>query len=134
MLRHPYSVDLYVESVISQARFVLVRLLGGLDYWRYGVQELAAAARRHKFDLAIVPGDERADPRLDEFSTLSVETLRAISRSFESGGALNFCKLFDWMERRVAGEEFRRRSRLKHPHAAFSLAPVAPVAVTRRLL
>lgn len=119
MLRHPYSVDLYVESVISQARFVLVRLLGGLDYWRYGVQELAAAARRHKFDLAIVPGDERADPRLDEFSTLSVETLRAISRSFESGGALNFCKLFDWMERRVAGEEIPPPEPLETPACGF---------------
>ena len=33
-LRHPYSVDLYIETVVAQARFVLVRLLGGLDYWR----------------------------------------------------------------------------------------------------
>ena len=27
-LRHPYSVDLYVEKVISKTRFVLVSLLG----------------------------------------------------------------------------------------------------------
>ena len=32
MLKHPYSVDLYVEKAASQARFVLIRLLGGLDY------------------------------------------------------------------------------------------------------
>ena len=35
-LRHPMSVDLYAEAVIAKAKFVLVRLLGGLDYWRYG--------------------------------------------------------------------------------------------------
>ena len=28
-LRHPYSVDLYLEKVAAMARFVLVRLLGG---------------------------------------------------------------------------------------------------------
>ena len=37
MLKHPYSIDLYVEKAASHARFVVIRLLGGLDYWRYGV-------------------------------------------------------------------------------------------------
>ena len=54
-LLHHYSVDLYVEKMAPKARFVLVRLLGGLDYWRYGVEELAKAARAHGFDLAIGP-------------------------------------------------------------------------------
>src|SRR6476660_1764774 len=35
-LRHPMSVDLYVEQVIACARCVVIRLLGGLDYWRDG--------------------------------------------------------------------------------------------------
>ncbi|MEE8098916.1 MAG: hypothetical protein V3T13_03160, partial [Hyphomicrobium sp.] len=37
-LRHPMSVDLYIESVIARARLVIVRSLGGLDYWRYGFE------------------------------------------------------------------------------------------------
>jgi cobaltochelatase CobN len=106
-LRHPYSVDLYIESVAAHARFVLVRLLGGLDYWRYGAQELAAAARRHHFDLALIPGDGRADPRLDDLSTLPVEILRRISSSFDCGGPGNLANLFAWIERRNAGETGR---------------------------
>jgi cobaltochelatase CobN len=31
-LKHPYSVDLYVENVIAKARFVCVVLLGGKAY------------------------------------------------------------------------------------------------------
>ncbi|MDE3177684.1 MAG: cobaltochelatase subunit CobN, partial [Pseudomonadota bacterium] len=54
-LRHPYSVDLYIEKVISHAQFVLIRLLGGLDYWRYGVEEIARAVRASGAALAIVP-------------------------------------------------------------------------------
>src|SRR5262249_51443529 len=61
LLKHPYSVDLYIEKSVSRARFVLVRLLGGLDYWRYGVEELSRAARQQNFALAIVPGDAMLD-------------------------------------------------------------------------
>src|SRR5262245_34824299 len=45
-LRHPMSVDLYIERVIAGARIVIVRGLGGLDYWRYGFEQIAEAARR----------------------------------------------------------------------------------------
>ncbi len=99
-LKHPFSVDLYVEKVASRARFVLVRLLGGLDYWRYGVEELAAAARRHGFELAAVPGCEQLDPRLDELSTLPVEDLRRLWRYFREGGPENLTQAFRFIAAR----------------------------------
>jgi cobaltochelatase CobN len=88
-LRHPYSVDLYVEKILSRARFVLVRLLGGKDYWSYGVDELAVLARSIGCHLALVPGDEREDPRLDEASTIPVAALRRIRAYFAAGGSEN---------------------------------------------
>src|ERR1039458_3702102 len=78
-LRHPFSVDTYIEKLVAKARFVIVRLLGGLDYWRYGIDELAAAARRHGFDFAALPGDAHEDARLDAASTLGQEDLRLLS-------------------------------------------------------
>lgn len=68
-LRHPLSVDLYVEGVVARARAVVIRCLGGLDYWRYGVERCAEAARAHGVALAVLPGDDRPDPRLATFST-----------------------------------------------------------------
>jgi cobaltochelatase CobN len=88
-LKHPYSVDLYVDKVVSQARLVVVRLLGGLDYWRYGVDELASLARARGQKLAIVPGDFREDPRLDVASTLPIADLRRIWDWFQAGGPDN---------------------------------------------
>jgi cobaltochelatase CobN len=88
-LRHPYSVDLYLEKVVSKARFVLVRLLGGKDYWRYGLDELMILARSSGFHLAIVPGDHREDLRLDEASTLPPQALRQIEGYFAAGGVEN---------------------------------------------
>src|SRR5467141_457625 len=44
-LRHPMSVDLWIDRVGVHAKVILVRLLGGLDWWRYGVDRLAMLAR-----------------------------------------------------------------------------------------
>jgi cobaltochelatase CobN len=98
LLKHPYSVDLYVEKAASRARFVLVRLLGGLDYWRYGVEELSRAAREQNFALAIVPGDATPDARLDAASTLPPNDLRRIHAAFQQGGAEEIAALFDFIE------------------------------------
>ena len=100
-LQHPYSVDLYVERMAPKARFVLVRLLGGLDYWRYGVEELAKAARLHGFDLAIVPGDHRADERLDAASTLGASELQRLHTYFQFGGADNVAQCLNYISARL---------------------------------
>src|SRR6202521_2961628 len=44
-LRHPMSVDLWIERAGVHAKVILVRLIGGLDWWRCGVERLGATAR-----------------------------------------------------------------------------------------
>src|SRR2546430_335358 len=34
-LKHPMSVDLWIERVGAHAKVIVVRLLGGLDWWRW---------------------------------------------------------------------------------------------------
>ncbi len=103
-LKHPYSIDLYVDKVCARARFVLVRLLGGLDYWRYGIEQLAAAARREGFQLAIVPGDAMDDPRLDEASTVDASELRRLWRYFQEGGPENLAACLSFVTARIDGD------------------------------
>ncbi len=88
-LKHPYSVDLYLDSVARHARLIVVRLLGGKDYWAYGVDEIAALARTHGVALAVVPGDTVADTRLAQASTLDAATLDRIWRFFQDNGPEN---------------------------------------------
>ena len=80
---------------------MLVRLLGGMDYWRYGVEELAAAARAHGVQLAIVPGDHCADARLDAASTVAVADLRRLWRCFEAGGPDNLSACLAFIAERL---------------------------------
>src|SRR6476620_7602587 len=88
-LRHPLSVDLWVDGVGRHAKVIVVRLLGGLDWWRYGVERLSALARARGIVLALLPGEDRDDPRLAQASTLSQRELDALLCFFREGGAEN---------------------------------------------
>src|SRR5437763_12182730 len=68
-LRHPMSVDLWIDRVGRHAKAIVVRLLGGLDWWRYGIERLSVLAREEGIALAVLPGEDRDDPRLTESST-----------------------------------------------------------------
>src|SRR5262252_5384038 len=85
-LRHPMSVDLWIERVAAHAKVILVRLLGGLDWWRYGVERLSALARERGIALALLPGEDRDDPRLAEASTMAAEELDRLLGFFREGG------------------------------------------------
>jgi cobaltochelatase CobN len=86
-LAHPLSVDLYLQNTLSGARGILIRLLGGIDYWRYGVEQVSALAAAKGIALAIVPGDGRPDPRLDAASNLPPSTLRRLKTLCDNGGS-----------------------------------------------
>ncbi len=89
LLRHPISADLFIDKAALGTKAILLRLLGGLDYWRYGAEELAYACRKHNVALAVLPGDGRADPRLPPLSTVDSAGLEALERLLSAGGAAN---------------------------------------------
>ena len=85
-LRHPMSVDLWIDRVGANAKVILVRLLGGLDFWRYGVERLSALARERSIALAVLPGEDREDERLAAASTLPPRELATLLEFFREGG------------------------------------------------
>src|SRR5882672_688054 len=84
-LRHPMSVDLWIDRVGAHAKAILVRLLGGVDWWRYGVDRLAMLARERGIVLALLPGEDRDDPRLAEASTVPSHELTVLLDYFREG-------------------------------------------------
>ncbi|MBO9708443.1 MAG: cobaltochelatase subunit CobN [Caulobacter sp.] len=87
-LKHPLSVDLYVEAVIDKAAIVVARLVGGRSYWPYGLDEIARSCRaRGALFVALL--DEEAE---GEGVTLSVAPRTAHDRVFgylRQGGIAN---------------------------------------------
>ncbi len=92
-LGHNLSVDLYIEQIVQHARLVILRLLGGSQYWPYGVEQLAAICRERGIAFAALPGDDRPDPELTAASTLPVETTHRLWRYCVEGGVENALNL-----------------------------------------
>ncbi len=88
-LSHNLSVDTYVEAIIVQAKVVVVRLLGGAGYWRYGTDEIAAAARLNGVHLALLPGDDKEDGELRRLSTVADADYDRLWAYLIHGGAAN---------------------------------------------
>src|SRR5215469_11072423 len=112
-LRHPMSVDLWIERVGRHAKVILVRLLGGLDWWRYGIDRLSTLARERGVVLAVLPGEDRDDPRLAAASTLGPDELDTLLAFFREGGRENLRALL--------------RALARHAGHALDSSPPRPV-------
>jgi len=89
-LRHPMAVDLWIERTASAARVVVVRLLGGYEWWPYGCERLAELARQKGLLLALLPGECRErDERLFGLSTFQAEDYDRLLACFREGGRDN---------------------------------------------
>ena len=84
-LKHPLSIDTYIDKTLSKTKGILIRLIGGVPYWEYGLQEISKHANQNKIPLAVLPADGRVDERLDKISNLPISTLRRLSQLCEEG-------------------------------------------------
>lgn len=99
-LSHPMSVDVYAQDIIAKAQLVVVRLLGGKAYWNYGVETLYALAVEHNIKLVFLPGDDKPDPVLREYSTVPGEDCDRLWSYLLEGGPENserFLKYCHWL-------------------------------------
>ena len=88
-LTHPYSVDLYIENTARHAKIVIIRLLGGVSYWSYGVQQLRALAETSAVKVVFLSGDGKADPELAYLSSVDAANSMALSAYLDAGGIDN---------------------------------------------
>jgi cobaltochelatase CobN len=119
-LRHPMSVDLWVDRVGCHAKVIVVRLLGGLDWWRYGAERLCVLARQRGIVLALLPGEDRDDKRLEQASTVPVDELQRLLGYFREGGRDNLRALLHRLAHLAGG-----------PPAGAAPVPVARAGVYR---
>src|SRR3984885_9359305 len=114
-LRHPMSVDLWIDRVAAHAKVIVVRLLGGLEWWKYGIERLSVLARARGIVLAVLPGEDRDDSRMSAASTLPQHDLDALLRFFRQGGRDNLRGLLRELAR----------------HAGYPFEAAAPKPVPR---
>ena len=129
-LRHPMSVDLWIDQVGAHAKVIVVRLLGGLDWWKYGIERLSALARERGIALAVLPGEDRDDVRLAAASTLPAQELDALLRFFREGGRDNLRALLRRLAHH-AGQDLELREPQPVPRLAGYLPGEGAVDIER---
>lgn len=88
-LKHPMSVDTYIERTVRHARLIVVRALGGASYFHYALEALHACARRSGAAIVVLPGDDKPDEGLAQFQACSDEDRQALWTYLTEGGAGN---------------------------------------------
>ena len=96
-LQQQLTIDNYVETVISKAKIVILRLLGGSTYWSYGLEILKEMAQDNSAALFSLPGDDRPDPDLISHSTVSLTAVNKMWHYFIEGGIENYANALQFV-------------------------------------
>ena len=114
-LLKPAAYDLYEHKVLEHAALVVVSLLGGESYWRYGLERLEAwqAAQPLKRTLIVVPGDDAPDPDLFAKCSVSLEDSQRVWRYLREGGVNNSQHLLNFL----AAQYFNLECEWREPNA-----------------
>jgi len=104
-LSHPYSIDLYIEKTLAHASAVVIRLLGGVSYWSYGVEQVVRVAQEKGIRLALLPGDGKPDAELDRLSTFAPEALARLGQYLTAGGMTNALRFLDAVDDAIDGAD-----------------------------
>ncbi|CAH0341033.1 Aerobic cobaltochelatase subunit CobN [Rhizobium sp. CECT 9324] len=97
-LKHPMSVDTYVERTARHAKLIIVRALGGASYFHYALEALTAAARAKGALIVTLPGDDKPDAGLDPFSLCTDGDRSALWRYLTEGGDRNTAHFVGYAE------------------------------------
>ncbi|MDR9403117.1 MAG: cobaltochelatase subunit CobN, partial [Halothece sp. Uz-M2-17] len=88
-LQQELSIDTYADTVLKEAKVIILRLLGGRAYWSYGLEVVKETVEENGAFLLVLPGDDRADPALISHSTVSLSAVNQLWQYFIEGGVEN---------------------------------------------
>jgi cobaltochelatase CobN len=88
-LQQQMTIDLYAEEVLAHAQVIVIRLLGGIGYWSYGLEVVQELVERTGAVLILMPGDDQPDLSLLSRSTLPLHDVNQVWRYFIEGGTEN---------------------------------------------
>ncbi|MDJ0598898.1 MAG: cobaltochelatase subunit CobN [Crocosphaera sp.] len=89
-LQQQLSIDTYGETVLSQAKVIILRLLGGQSYWPYGLELIKEIAELNQITLFILPGDDHLDETLMSHSTVAFHHSHKLWCYLTQGGQENW--------------------------------------------
>ncbi|WP_343669337.1 cobaltochelatase subunit CobN [Chitinophaga sp.] len=88
-LKQELTIDKYVEEVISHAKLVICRLLGGRNYYPYLFEAISIACEQNNIPVLFLPGYDAPDVELLNSSTVDVTIADTLWKYCCAGGKHN---------------------------------------------
>ncbi len=83
------TVDTYIEEVVSHAKIVVLKLLGGTAYFSYLCEAIIDYTEENDICLVMMPGDDKPDLELMNKSSISLMKVDMIWKYLMAGGFEN---------------------------------------------
>jgi cobaltochelatase CobN len=99
-------IDTYAEEVLAQAKVIVIRLLGGVGYWSYGLEVVRELAESNGIALILIPGDDQPDLSLLSRSTVPLDDVNQFWRYWIAGGTENLRQSLYFVAQRYLKMDF----------------------------
>lgn len=118
-LQQQLSIDTYAEEVLSRAKAIVLRLLGGRSYWSYGLEVVRETARDAGAKLIVLPGDDAPDPDLIGHSTVPLQAVNQLWRYFTEGGIDNIVSALQFVADLSLGTNYNPPKAIEVPRVGL---------------
>ncbi|WP_088891722.1 cobaltochelatase subunit CobN [Leptolyngbya ohadii] len=125
-LQQHLTIDTYAEQVLSQAKAIVLRLLGGRSYWSYGLEVVKQTVEQTGAMLFVLPGDDKPDPELCSHSTVSLTSVDRLWRYFTEGGVENAVNALKFLANTACGTDYETDLPRSIPRVGRYPCPPAP--------
>jgi cobaltochelatase CobN len=105
-LRDRRAFDAYLDDVLQESRVLVVRVLGGLAYWREQLEEVRLLATAHNISLICLPGDANPDPDLAALSTAPPAVVDQVFCYCIEGGPDNAAAMLSYLSDALLGSNW----------------------------
>jgi len=102
------EVETFLDDFDETPSVIVVRVLGGKQYFEAGLELLPTLAQEQNIPLVVLPGTREMDPELTAMSNVSPAETGTVFEYFTHGGVPNFENLFRYLAARflVADYEY----------------------------
>jgi len=118
-LQQQLTIDTYADDILSKAKVIIVRLLGGRSYWSYGLEVLLEAIEKEGAKLIVIPGDDRPDPDLISHSNVSISLVNQFWQYLIEGGVDNFVNGLKFIANICLGKDYDFASPISVPRVGI---------------
>ncbi|MGI9460986.1 MAG: cobaltochelatase subunit CobN [Alphaproteobacteria bacterium] len=105
-LTHPFAIDDYIEKTAQFATTIVIRLLGGKNYWLYGVEQFYKMAQQKNITIYFLHGDPQIhDTELLDYCHGDHRIQNLLENYWQKGGVDNIITSLELLQNGLTGHK-----------------------------